>query len=368
MNVLQSIFRQQKHFLWVLFWLIATNVLANTPFVQHKYTETKKENKTFNVSDLPSLFVSNKYGTITLVADDNLKTIKIDVTVKTSSDDADRAKERLKDISIDFSQKGSAVSAKTLIQSSSSSFVKKFWKSNTSVSIRIDYTISLPTKTKISLESQYGDIFLNKTDSELKINASYGSVNLEKINAEARLQLNYSPNTQITEIQKLYLDGDYSTISVEKAQFIKLSMDYTTLKISEVSQIDAHCKYGNLTVEKAASLSAHSAYTNLKINALSKQATISSKYGNLSVRGIAPSVNSLTIDGAYTSISIGYHKDWEFSYEFSNSFSKPQLPANLPYDKKNIGNISSFISGTKGKGGNTLKINSSFGGVKVNEF
>lgn len=366
--MLQSIFRQQKQIFLVLFWLITTNVLANTPFVQHKYTETKKESKSFNVSDLPSLFVSNKYGTITLVADDNLQTIKIDVIVKTSSDDADRAKERLKDISIDFSQKGSAVSAKTLIQSGSSSFVKKFWKSNASVSMRIDYTISLPTKTKISLENQYGDIFLNKTDSELKINVSYGSVNLEKINTEARLQLNYSPNTQITEAQKLYLDGDYSTISVEKAHFIKSDVNYTTIKINEVAEIEAHCKYGNLTVEKAALFSAHSAYTNLKINALSKQATISSKYGNLSVRGVAPSVKSLTIDGEYTSIAVSYDKNWSFSYEFSNSFSKPQLPANLPYDKKNISNTSSFISGTKGKGGNVLKINSSYGGISVNEF
>lgn len=358
-----------KTIIFRLLFFVSLSSLASTPFVQRKHTETKKESKTFTVNELSSLFVSNKYGTITLIADDNNKnTIKIDATIKVSSDALSDAQERIKNISVSFLQNEQSVSAKTLIKSSNTSFFKNFWKSSSSVSMRIDYVVSLPTKTKISLENEYGDIFLNKTDNSLKIKSLYGSINIEQVNADASLHLEYSNNSSIKYVKNLYLTGDYNGISVEKANYIKTTTDYTSLKINVVEKLEASCEYGALSANVVENLSVDGEYTAIKIGKIGKQGKISSEYGNVQIQEVSSSVNLLNIKGEYSTISVKYHKNWDFSYEFSNSSSKTKVPDNLPYSKKNIGNMESYISGTKGKGENVFKINSEFGEAKVEEF
>lgn len=358
-----------KTLIFQLVLLVSLSAMANTPFVQKKHTVTKHISKSFTVHEASSFFASNKYGTITIVTDEtNKNNIKIDINIKVSSDNQSDAEEQLKQISANISQNGTSVSAKTLIENNSTSFLKSFWKTNRSVSIRIDYIVFLPTKTKISLENEYGDIFLNRTDNNLKTTVKYGSVNIEQVNADASLHLEYSPNSILKSAKNVYITGTYSGISVEKAEYMKASIDYTGLKIKSVGKLNAACKYGSLSVDSVKELFVESDYTSVKVGNVNLQGKISSEYGNVHIQEIGADVSSLDIQGEFCTITTKYHKNWDFSYEFSNSFSKTEIPNNLPYNKKNIGNMESYISGTKGKGKNTYKISSKFGKVKVEEI
>lgn len=357
-------------FLWsvtVLAMKHSFEIDENNSSIQYKHTETKTIRKEFKVSESSSLFVLNKYGTITLVTDENnTNRINIEVQIKVSSNNLNDVKERIKQISVDFSNSGSnSVSAKTVIDNNSS-FFKNFGRKK-SISFQINYTISLPEKVKISLKNEYGDIFLNKTQSFLKINAEYGSINLGDIISDAEISLEYSPNSSIDQIKSLNLNSDYSKVSIGRANYIKANCDYTNLSIDRVKEIVANMDYNGISVSELEKGQIYANYCGVSVGKVSENITIDSDYGGIKLKEILPQTKLVKINAGYSGISVGYHSNWEFQYEFSNSYGKISMPENLPYTKKNVKMMETIISGTKGSGKNMFTISSKYAGVKIYE-
>lgn len=350
----------------IIFFLCGISFASETPFVQKKHTETKTIRKEFNVGALSSLFVANKYGNITLMNDQHNKNkITIEVTIKVSSNSQSQVTNRLKEISVDFKQSGSDVSAKTRIESGSSLF-NLFGKS--SVKMQINYKIWLPVKTKISLENTYGNIFLDKTEADLKIEASYGSVQLNEVYSKAKLNLAYSPNSSIKYIHHLDMNADYSTISVSNANYIKNRSDYSKLKIDKVRELSASMDYGTISVKSVETADINTTYCGVSIGQVAKELKLSAGYASVKIEEVLPSAHLVEISSEYAGVSVSYHPKWDFSHSFSNAFAKIHIPNHLPYDKKNISMMNSHISGSKGKSNNIFKINCEFGAIEVNEI
>ncbi|GET46091.1 hypothetical protein RCZ01_13930 [Capnocytophaga felis] len=339
----------------------------NDSFIQYKHTETKTIRKEFKVNESASLFVANKYGTITLITDENnTNKINIEVQIKVSSNNPSDVQERIKQISVDFSNSGSNyVSAKTIIDNNSS-FFKSFGQKK-SISFQINYTISLPEKIKISLENEYGDIFINKTQSFLKINADYGSVNLGDILSDAEINLEYSPNSSIDQIKNLNLNADYSKMNIGKANYIKANCDYTNLSIDRVKEIVANMDYNGISISELEKGQIYASYCGVSVGKVSENITIDSDYGGIKLKEILPHTNLVKINAEYAGISLGYHPNWEFQYEFFNSYGKISVPENLPYTKKNVKMMETTVSGKKGSGKNTFIISSKYAGIKIYE-
>lgn len=339
----------------------------NDLFKRYKHTETKTIRKEFKVNETASLFVANKYGTITLITNENNKnSINFEVEIKVSSNNPSDVKERIKQIYVDFSNSGSnSVSAKTVIEDNSS-FFKNFGRKK-SISFQINYKITLPEKVKLSLENEYGNIFLNKTLSSLKIDADYGSINLGEILSDAYINLEYCQNSSIEQINKLNLDADYSGVSINKANYIKANCDYTAVKIGDVKELNANVSYNAIAVENLEKGDIIADYCGILVKEVSKSIYISCDYGSVKIGKVLPQANSVKIDTEYAGISVGYHPNWEFQYNFSNSYGKILMPESLPYTKKNIQMMESTIIGTKGNGKNIFNISSEYAGVKVYE-
>lgn len=345
-------------------YLISNNT---KPFITYKHTEVKKISKEFNVNEDALLYIGNKYGTITLItSESNKNTIKIDVEIKVSSNKESILKEYLNKISVDFSQKGKeSVSAKTSINNSSSIF-KGFLSSN-SVNYQINYTVSLPEKVMATIHNKYGDIFLNKTRGYLKINAEYGSAYLGELLADASITIQYSPNSSIEEVRNLNFNGEYSTIKISNVDYMKCHSEYTNIDIKKVRHLISTIEYGNLYVGQIANGEISSEYCVVSFNQVKEQLNLSSEYGNVRVEEILPTASFIKIDSEYGSVDVKYHKNWNFKYLFTSSYSEISIPNNLPFEKKNIRMTNSSISGVKNNGSNTFEVSNEYGHIKIIE-
>lgn len=357
-------------FLWSVVALAmkhSSEIGENDSSIQYKHTETKTIRKEFKVSESASLFVSNKYGTITLITNENnTNKINIEVQIKVSSDNLNDVKERIKQISVNFSNSGSnSVSAKTVIDNNSS-FFKSFGRKK-SINFQINYTISLPEKVKISLENEYGDIFLNKTQGFLKISAEYGSINLGDILSDAEINLEYSPNSSIDQIKNLKLNSDYSKLSIGKANYIKANCNYTNVSIDKVKEIIANVDYNGISMSELEKGQIYADYCGISIGKVSESIIIISNYGGVKLKEVLPKTNLVEIRAEYAGVSVGYHFNWEYQYEFSNSYGKISMPENLPYTQKNVKMKETIIKGTKGSGKNTFTVSSKYSGIKIYE-
>ncbi|ATA73004.1 hypothetical protein CGC49_06765 [Capnocytophaga sp. H4358] len=347
--------------------LFSLSIWANEPyFKEQKHTEIQKISKEFQVSSSPSLYVSNRYGDITLLTDKNLKDkIKIEVEIKVSANDPSVAQSRIKEISVNFSQNASDVWAKTQIAESNSFFGLRGRKS--SVQMKINYKVSLPVKTHLTLENKYGNIFLNRIEHDVKIDAQYGNLQLGEVLANAKLDLEYISKANMESIKYIDMDASYSNIFVEKADKVDLEASYTNLKLGSIKQLQADVSYGNFDINEADFLSLESDYTNVSIGKISNQLSVDSDYGRVIVKEVLPTTKSVSMKSSYASISVNYHRNWSFNYYFSTSYASLRTPDNLPFTERDHRQTSKYVKGSKGKANNLFRIESDYGGVSITE-
>jgi len=86
-----------------------------------KYTKNKVLKKEYTVNNNALLNVSNKYGNIG-ISTWNENKIKIEVSITTNGNDEEKVQKRLDQINVEFQGNTSEVSAKTLIEKTSSSW------------------------------------------------------------------------------------------------------------------------------------------------------------------------------------------------------------------------------------------------------
>ena len=132
-----------------------------------KYTKNKVIKKEFKVTKDATLNVLNKYGNIDIVTW-NKNTISVIVSITTNGNDEQKVQERLDAISVDFSGNTSSVTAKTIIEKTTSSW--SLWGKSNNVSMEINYQIKMPVTNNVNLSNDYGGISLDKLEGTSKIN------------------------------------------------------------------------------------------------------------------------------------------------------------------------------------------------------
>ena len=122
----------------VLFLIPSLMLGSNSDNWKGKHTKEKTIKKEFNVNKDALLKVSNSYGNIDVVTY-NGSTITIEVTIKTNSNDEEKAQRKLDNIDIEFSGTSSMVEARTKFDKNKSSWWN--WGKNNNVNMEVNYLI-----------------------------------------------------------------------------------------------------------------------------------------------------------------------------------------------------------------------------------
>ena len=185
---------------------------------------------------------------------------------KVKGDDLDDVKERIDDIDIEFESNSGMVEAITVFGNDRNSSWS-WWKRNNrkNMSMKINYTIKMPKSNSVSLNNDYGNIYLNEIDGKASVNcdsgsvvvkkleAGFESVNIEtqyasvKINVDSNAAFNFEINTQyagfktdldpieffkkISKSTKRYYEGKYGSGS--NSGTIKIKSQYGGVSINE---------------------------------------------------------------------------------------------------------------------------------------
>ena len=134
------------------FLLVPTLVLANNnPTWNGKHTKEKTIKKEFTVNTNAMLKVNNSYGNVNVITYSGNKTL-IEVTVKTNSNDEDKAQKKLDEITVEFNGSADFVSAKTIFNKNKSNSWWN-WGKNNNVNMEINYVIKLPITNSVDLNN-----------------------------------------------------------------------------------------------------------------------------------------------------------------------------------------------------------------------
>lgn len=327
-----------------------------------KHTKEKTIKKEFQVNANAMLKVDNSYGNLYITTWDQNKTV-IEVTIKTNSNNEEKAQKKLDQITVDFEASSSVVSAKTVFEKSGWNWN---WGNNNNVSMEINYTIKLPVTNSVDLSNDYGSINLDRLDGKANISCDYGKLIIGDLNADGNeLRFDYTNNSEIHFMKSGNINADYSSYRLEDANELKISADYTQTSIGTVKKLSYSCDYGSMKVDNAGVIEGNGDYLTTKLGSISAGLNLSSDYGSIQVEEIFD--GDVLIKSDYTNIKLGLNPDYHFDFEINLSY------AGLKGDDKDFDyriqrekSSEKYYEGTRGSSGkNSLKIISDYGSVQM---
>lgn len=346
----------------VTFLLIPTFILANNgESKKGKYTKEKTITKEFTVNPDATFKVDNSYGNVDIITW-NENRIEIEVHISTSSNNEDKAQKKLDQITVEFNNSASQVSAKTKFPKSSS-----WWNwGNSKVNMKINYTVKMPITNNLDVSNDYGNINLDKLEGHAKIDCDYGKITTKELMADDNIiNFDYTNNSYFEYIKSGKINADYSGYTVGKTNSLTIVADYTKSIVEIAEDISFNCDYGGITIEKVNNVTGNGDYLTAKIGEVFKNVEIDGDYGSLKISNMTDNAGNVTIESDYMNITIGYSSGYSFNFNIDLNHASLRGEDGLEITKQKIESRDKYYAGYHGNdsSGNTIKISSDYGSV-----
>jgi len=343
--------------------LIPTMVLGSNG-LNGKHTKEKTIKKEFTVNSNANLKVNNSYGNINIVTYSGNKTY-IEVTIKTNSNDEDKAQKKLDEITVEFNSSSEYVSAKTIFDKNKSDSWWS-WGKNNNVNMEINYVIKLPITNSVELSNDYGSINLDKLEGRANINCDYGKITTKELMADNNyLSFDYTQNSYFEYIKSGKINADYSGFIVSKAKNLEISADYTKSVVKIAENVSYNCDYGSITVENVNNVTGNGDYLTTLIGDVYKNIDIKADYGSIKIERMNSNAGNVNIESDYVGITIGFDASYNFKFDLDLEYASLRDSEGFQFTKKRIESTDKYYQGYYGNSStsNLIRIKSNYGSV-----
>ena len=346
----------------LLLLIMPIMVLANT-VNNVKSTKEKIIKKSFNVSANTTLKVNNSYGNLDIVTWSENR-IEFEIIIKVTGSNSEKISEKLKDITVNFSNTDGFVSAETKFGKRDTSWWS--WNTNNKLKIEVNYRIKMPITNNVNLNNDYGSINLDKLEGVAKINCDYGKITTKELMADNNIiNFDYSNNCYFEYIKNGKVSADYSGFTIAKVEDLYLNADYTKSIIEIAENIKYNCDYGALKIENINNLEGNGDYLSLRLGNVFKNVAVRADYGSIKIERMASKAKNITINSDFVGITIGFDTGYNFNFDIDLDYGSLRASDDFKYINKNVDYSEKQYSGYYGSknSGNLVKINSEYGSV-----
>ena len=338
--------------------LLSLLLISVVSFSLSAQDAVKDYSESFQVSQGITLSSDTRYSDLEMITWDNNQ---VDIVAEVEVDASSKAKaeEKLAKIDVQMSKTGNTIQLKTEFDEG--------WSKNAKVKIRI--TVKAPAYLNLTLESAYGDVFIQELDGLVLLDLKYGNLKAGKLSRG-----NEKPFNQI--------DLAYSDGSIEEAGWINTELAYSDLEVGTSSMIFASSKYSNLAGEKTGGIVTEGAYdkynfdevdnmvaelkySGIKFGKLNKKLDVEGKYTNVKLMQVDRDFKEINASLSYGNIYMDVEDGASFKFEGESRYGKIQLAMDGKLSKVKENN-SMRIWGTIGsapKG--SMKLETRYGSINI---
>lgn len=367
MTLKQRIMKPTSLYIAIFALLLIPSLMlgSTTPEWKGAHTKEKTIKKEYTVNSNATLKVDNSYGNVNVLTYSGNKVI-IEVTIKTNSNNEEKAKEKLDDITVEFNASSDLVSAKTIFNKNKSKSWWNSWGNNNNVNMEVNYVIKLPITNNVDLNNDYGSINVEKLEGRAVINCDYGKITTKELMADDNyISFDYTNSSYFEYIKSGKINADYSDFTVAKAKYLEVNADYTKSNIKVAENVTYNCDYGSLTSENVNNLKGNGDYLTLVLGDVYKNVEIRADYGSIKIGKMTANAGNVYIQSNYTGITIGYDASYNFKFELDLEYASLRDSDGFEFTKKNIQSTDKYYLGYYGNSStsNMIKINSDYGSV-----
>jgi hypothetical protein len=298
----------------------------------YEYEATKTITKSFAAHKGSTLSVENKFGNIRIQEWDKNE-ISFEITVTVTSKKQNDADELLKEITVEFSQPGSTISAVTQIDGKCSF-----------CSQSVNYQIMVPKDIHYRLNQRFGNITMGNAAGNTDVRVQYGNFTAEDLTGTTNLLdvrfgnmqvglLTGTTNTinahfvkKATVKQTTHLSVDIrhsdSDLNIGQAGNLKIQSGYAGIKLGTVQKLDLTSRFGNTSIESVNEINAGSGYGNITIKQLAKTLTVSDiSHGKLVVENVASGFDAIDVRARYADVKITFAPNVSYTADIKGRYA-----------------------------------------------
>ena len=280
----------------------------------------------------------------------------ITVTAR-NQEDADRQFEQ---ISIDFTNSASAVSAVTNFDGR-----RGGGKGVTS----IDYSINLPVTVNLDVTNKFGDIYLNELQGKCKVNLGYGNFDANKLlNSDNLIDIKFS-KASVNWMKGTVAYLKYSEMKVGYSGSMLLDTKFSDLNAEKIIVLKFNFEGGRMSIDNCSAIEGKSKFSDLDIRYVEQSLVLDIQYGSCNVREMPATFSTVNIRNKYGNVSVDLDAASNYSLEADLKFCDIEYPSDQArFSFRSVKNNEKSLKGVIGKGeaptGKVI-VKSEFGNVSL---
>jgi hypothetical protein len=339
-------FLNQPLSLIALFLLFTSSVFAK----KNWENADKTIEKSFTMNSDAVLDFSNKYGDIRMTSHEGNEVM---ITIKISLEGREsKVVKQIENIDVKFSHSAGRLEAKTIVPNSSYQ------------NLQIDWEVKFPISNELQIRNMYGDLHINESKAKTDIDVSYGDVFLGTLHSkENNVEIQYGKG-RLKEASYLDLRLRYSEMDeIGKVKLLNLDAMYSESSINSVGRLNLKSAYDEHEINAVAELNIDAMYTDIHVGTVTMKLDCDMTYGDIRVNKISKSFDLVDYDGAYSDARLGFESGSTIDLEARASYGDIDLPSGKWNKSEKI--TSTSVNGSNGEGGKPVRIEVSFGDVKI---
>ncbi|MDR0394260.1 MAG: DUF4097 domain-containing protein [Tannerella sp.] len=270
-------------------------------------SEYKREIKEeFSVGASASLSISNMFGNVqVLEGTDDKITFKVTITGKGAN--RDEAKKYAESVTVGFTHKKDAVSAKTV-----------FEKINCNNCGRnVDYEVYAPKGVQLTFDNQFGDIKINNTAKPFKVKLQFG-----------KLYANIVTDTE--------LDIQHGGATINKCKNMNMKSSFSKYKFGEIETLSGSVSYDGIDIEELVQGEVKSDFSSIDIEKLKKSFYAKKfSYGSLKIAGVDKNFSNIKVDASFSKVRLMLTESHNFKTTLYSSFGHIKT-GNVVFQEKTL--------------------------------
>ncbi|ARK09160.1 hypothetical protein [Fibrivirga algicola] len=265
--------------------------------------------KSFTVDAKNALSIDNRFGDVIVSLWDRNE-MRVEIAIRSSSENADRARQALNAVSLDERRDGDTYLFKTVIASEFEGGWKKGDRRNF---LRVDYRISMPKANKLAIKNSFGNTTIPDFWAPLSVESSFGNV------------YGAALNNLTTKIK-----ASYGNVSIRDLQHGNVVMSFGDLDINSGNVLSIQQTYGKLNLGETNKLDVRTSYTDALIGSVRQSGKFRMNYARqFRLERIGASADKIDVEASYSTIALPVQSTPNCDFDVTVShggFSYPTLP------------------------------------------
>lgn len=310
-------------------WIVTALCMVVFCMTLNAEVSEKKYEKTFPKDKINEVVLSNDYGQINVVQTDGDEisvAVGITVTAKTVA----KADETLDMVNIKETLGGSFLNIAT--EFGKDMAIKQFL---TSVSLQIDYKVSIPKGIKLRLIGSNCNVFIDTFEGEVNADIRNGNFKANSIKGEEFYIKQDKGSFDVASVDIMTGNFKNATIRIESGNEVKIETSSTDGKLESIEKLNIRSSGGEMKLGEIEDLTGSSSFTKYEVQDIGNLMDMDMKMGEMNVRNIHFNFSEVRLKGSFTKVGLTFMEGAGYNLEIKRNKSlKMDLPRGMNLDDR----------------------------------